>query len=1098
MARRFKRENFLFPQDISTARPDVVARPTDPFISASEGVREQAPGRPFEPNRPSQSNRLLSLADSLGVVTQNMTTIGNKQYEDYSERATAAGAALAAEDEMRGNRQSFRQLISKTRVDSGDEAARDLMGMSPHLKRGFDQTRGRSAALGYNAALQAAYTSNPTIDEEGTKLHDVDLADPAYQVWLNDFKTAFAEENGLSSLDPTALATVLPAQKDVETRVAIAHDELRATRKLSEFENATSQFTGDILYDLNGNAEWALGNQPDALSLAANMLQNQLDEAVKLGYGGDDLQNIYAQLVENVISVAQITENPALLGILDFIEVGPESSRMLLMETAAGAKYRSAVGAASQNIGDRQFQQGQRDRQLRDQTKEDKQNEVFQNLANMARMYELTGRTDTGRAALAEVALQSEIIAAEYGFSVEWNAVKSRVMQEAVDNQGVNIIDYSAIANLESRISNREIGGEEAKSELRGLWIDGSLGNNLQAAETFTRLNQRINTDADANYAQFAGTADQAAAQFRTVVQGRLGFTEDANGQLKSVKDTLNAAGWGDDQIRLLMTMTNEELQAYIEQEQIVAVNNGRAGITEDVIRAANLIVNQRLDPFNIKPLDPGDVERQVLSFQNNLARGFENFRTEFKRDMTPQEIDDFVRRQAEAEMTGQLASLPNGNVLSSTTGPRTSFQQQQDSVMDSALSSLTSATGNPRTTEVMDEMQVITGIQHYFTTRAWHPSIVSLAAANGMTPMELLQRQAQFHGTEIDPDLMVSVGMPPPPSSSASLPNGNQSVYNRPDVSANYSPGEVTVWKGFYIDDSPPGSYDFTLLQNGRDDVNVPAPFDGVVVSVQSERDSGGYGNVMVIKDRNTGHQVRIAHADAIYFKPGDRFVKGQAIMKQGSTGNSTGPHLHVELLSSKGTRITNRNYSKPIIDRWLQEIESGYFLPKGNGGASLPGGSVGSGGGGGGLNGGYRLTKNQAQFSSVAASAARLGVDAMELAAVMDLESANGTRQKGGDGDNYHGMFQFGPSERAKYGVYIGMPVGQQMAALESFLRDRGYRPGMGIGRLYATIIGGNPSDSAYYATDSNGTSAAKKEEEFKTEGRHNRSARAFYGVD
>jgi len=75
--------------------------------------------------------------------------------------------------------------------------------------------------------------------------------------------------------------------------------------------------------------------------------------------------------------------------------------------------------------------------------------------------------------------------------------------------------------------------------------------------------------------------------------------------------------------------------------------------------------------------------------------------------------------------------------------------------------------------------------------------------------------------------------------------------------------------------------------------------------------------------------------------------------------------------------------------------------------------------------------------------------------------------------------------------------MPVGQQMAALESFLRDRGYRPGMGIGRLYATIIAGNPSDTAYYELDSNDTSAANKEREFKTGGRHNRSARAFYGV-
>lgn len=38
-------------------------------------------------------------------------------------------------------------------------------------------------------------------------------------------------------------------------------------------------------------------------------------------------------------------------------------------------------------------------------------------------------------------------------------------------------------------------------------------------------------------------------------------------------------------------------------------------------------------------------------------------------------------------------------------------------------------------------------------------------------------------------------------------------------------------------------------------------------------------------------------AHCHALYVKEGDKITQGQEIAEVGSTGNSTGPHLHFEI---------------------------------------------------------------------------------------------------------------------------------------------------------------------------------------------------------
>lgn len=92
---------------------------------------------------------------------------------------------------------------------------------------------------------------------------------------------------------------------------------------------------------------------------------------------------------------------------------------------------------------------------------------------------------------------------------------------------------------------------------------------------------------------------------------------------------------------------------------------------------------------------------------------------------------------------------------------------------------------------------------------------------------------------------------------------------------------------------------------------VDIGAPMSATIVAADSGKIihagwMGGYGQVLVI-DHGNGISTLYAHQSAFLVSNGQTVTKGQAIGKVGTTGWSTGPHLHFEV------RI-NGSYTDPM----------------------------------------------------------------------------------------------------------------------------------------------------------------------------------------
>lgn len=111
-----------------------------------------------------------------------------------------------------------------------------------------------------------------------------------------------------------------------------------------------------------------------------------------------------------------------------------------------------------------------------------------------------------------------------------------------------------------------------------------------------------------------------------------------------------------------------------------------------------------------------------------------------------------------------------------------------------------------------------------------------------------------------------------------------------------------------------------------------ILAGFDGTVTV--AGYDTGGYGNYVVVqkvKDDGTVIEAKYAHCDSLLVSVGQSVSEGNVIAIVGNTGNSTGPHLHLEV-------VVNGQHLNPLYFAITGDDGSSRIPPGSPGGVAIP----------------------------------------------------------------------------------------------------------------------------------------------------------------
>lgn len=119
----------------------------------------------------------------------------------------------------------------------------------------------------------------------------------------------------------------------------------------------------------------------------------------------------------------------------------------------------------------------------------------------------------------------------------------------------------------------------------------------------------------------------------------------------------------------------------------------------------------------------------------------------------------------------------------------------------------------------------------------------------------------------------------------------------------------------GYFIRPVPNGRKSQSV--HGHNGIDIAAPTgssilsaaDGRVILAKVGGWGGGYGNYVIIQHPN-GMQTLYAHMSSVAVSVGNSVKQGQLIGRVGSTGHSTGPHLHIEVHKIGSPNPSNKFY--------------------------------------------------------------------------------------------------------------------------------------------------------------------------------------------
>ncbi len=181
----------------------------------------------------------------------------------------------------------------------------------------------------------------------------------------------------------------------------------------------------------------------------------------------------------------------------------------------------------------------------------------------------------------------------------------------------------------------------------------------------------------------------------------------------------------------------------------------------------------------------------------------------------------------------------------------------------------------------------------------------------------------------------------PNTPSTPSTTPSTTSTTSQTAKVTGGILPSKTTITSY-----AGPRKHPITGRIKHHNGVDVSAGAGTPVSSVQNAEvlwggfKDDGYGYSVVLK-HDDGAETRYGHFQSVNVKKGDKIKAGQLLGLEGSTGMSTGPHVHFEHYPNGGAMTYSKDYANPkpsaIMDNYFRFGGNVTPISNGQGGSEL-----------------------------------------------------------------------------------------------------------------------------------------------------------------